>query len=883
RRISASKAGCITYDGIPDFVICTQIYDVDANTYIASVSVIDGSNGVELWSESRSGTGNCRIDADPVEDLNCDRTTDILVNIKSYDEDANTHDCSVAAISGLDGVYLWEESISGTGDGWLYADSVEDIDSDGIADFLIEINIWDIDWDAGEMLSCDCSVTAISGSDGTHLWEESMSGTGYGWMGVDFRDLDGDDMPDFLINFESGDWSANTFNSSLVALKGSDGTHFWDESISGAGIGMLDADSVEDLDGDGITDFLIEIDICDIDWDTGEILSCDCSVTAISGINGTHLWEESVSGTGIVWLYSSSVEDLNCDGITDFLISTTTYDVDWDAQEMLSYDCSVTAISGSDGTHLWEESASGTGAGDIGVDFCDLDYDNVPEFLICIESYDWDTNAYDCRIIAVNGSDGTHIWDTSMTGSGYGWVYAYPLDDLNCDGTVDILVDFRSYDIDWDAGEMLSYDCSVTAISGSDGTHLWEESVSGTGFGWMRVDFCDLDYDGVLEFLISTESCDLDANTYDFSLLVLNGSDGTHLWSDSKSGSGYGSFGVDLVEDLDCDFWSDIIVSTSVYDEIADTYTCSVSAKRGCDGSDIWVESMSGTGDTKMGIYEIVDLDRDGVSDVVVVSGEFVYETIRSYGMMAISGCDGHEIWTVDSNDYVDWSYRSGDFNGDGSNEMVLTTSDSVCVASGAVPFPVIPTIGDLNHDGDITTVDARIALEIAAGSRPYDPAADIDRNRVVNSLDARMILTMAQKIQVSVNAPEEVFDTFNATIDIEDVFDMNCGQFDLSFDPDVLNVTGVHDGCIGNISVPVDAWRLMDAGTIRVLFNLPGLTGVTGSGQVTTISFEVTGSPGDTSVLNVSDGLLVDVHGGVIPADWTDDVVSVGGAVILT
>jgi hypothetical protein len=396
----------------------------------------------------------------------------------------------------------------------------------------------------------------------------------------------------------------------------------------------------------------------------------------------------------------------------------------------------------------------------------------------------------------------------------------------------------------------------------------------------MRVDFCDLDYDGVLEFLISTESCDRDANTYDFSLLVLNGSDGTHLWSDSKSGSGCGSFGADLAGDLTGDLWSDIIVHTSVYDEIADTYDCSVSAKRGCDGSDIWVESMSGTGDMTMGIYEIVDIDRDGVSDVVVESGEFVYKTILRYGMKAISGCDGHEIWTVDSNDYVDWSYWSGDFNGDGANEMVFTTSDSVCIASGAVPFPIIPTIGDLNCDGNITTTDATIALEIAAGSRPYDPAADIDRNGVVTSLDARMILAMAQKIQVSVNASEEVFDTFNVTIDIEDVVEMNSGQFDLSFDPDVVNVTGVYDGCIGDTPMPIAAWRFMDAGTIRVLFYLQGGAGADGSGQITTISFEVTGSQGDTSVLDIFDGMLVNIHADVIPTDWTDDVVSVGGVV---
>ena len=51
---------------------------------------------------------------------------------------------------------------------------------------------------------------------------------------------------------------------------------------------------------------------------------------------------------------------------------------------------------------------------------------------------------------------------------------------------------------------------------------------------------------------------------------------------------------------------------------------------------------------------------------------------------------------------------------------------------------------GDLNRDGKITTTDAVITLEIAAGSHPFDPAADVDGDGVVTSLDALMILQAA-------------------------------------------------------------------------------------------------------------------------------------------
>ena len=55
---------------------------------------------------------------------------------------------------------------------------------------------------------------------------------------------------------------------------------------------------------------------------------------------------------------------------------------------------------------------------------------------------------------------------------------------------------------------------------------------------------------------------------------------------------------------------------------------------------------------------------------------------------------------------------------------------------------------GDLNGDGKITTTDAVIALEIAAGGRPCDAAmlaaADVSGDGEVTSLDALMILQVA-------------------------------------------------------------------------------------------------------------------------------------------
>jgi hypothetical protein len=143
--------------------------------------------------------------------------------------------------------------------------------------------------------------------------------------------------------------------------------------------------------------------------------------------------------------------------------------------------------------------------------------------------------------------------------------------------------------------------------------------------------------------------------------------------------------------------------------------------------------------------------------------------------------------------------------------------------------------------------------------------------------------------VGVRVNAPESVSGTFEVTIDIEDVTDFDSGQFDLSFDPDVVSFVNVEPGSIDGNEVPIDMWRLMDDGRVRVLFNLKDADGVSGSGYVASIIFETKGVQGDTSVVGVSKGTLVKPNSGKdvdssdgapkIPADWFNDTVTIGTA----
>lgn len=119
----------------------------------------------------------------------------------------------------------------------------------------------------------------------------------------------------------------------------------------------------------------------------------------------------------------------------------------------------------------------------------------------------------------------------------------------------------------------------------------------------------------------------------------------------------------------------------------------------------------------------------------------------------------------------------------------------------------------------------------------------------------------------VRLNAPERMDGDFSVAIDIENVADLDSGQFDLNFDPDTVRVVSVDDGNISGTNISIDDWAAVGENGIRILFNLPGLDGASGSGSLATVHFE-TIVPGNCA-MELSNGLLVDTMADEISASW--------------
>jgi len=136
--------------------------------------------------------------------------------------------------------------------------------------------------------------------------------------------------------------------------------------------------------------------------------------------------------------------------------------------------------------------------------------------------------------------------------------------------------------------------------------------------------------------------------------------------------------------------------------------------------------------------------------------------------------------------------------------------------------------------------------------------------------------------VSVCVNAPTEAEpdSQFTATVDITDVTDFDAGQFDISYDESVLrlDLDNVTAGRMGSTEIPVASWNQVGTGTYRIVVNVPGVPGVSGSGSLATLSFRVIGSAGDSSAVGLSNGFLNNNLGSEIAATWTGDSVKVGG-----
>ncbi len=578
-------------DGVADCVVGSHKGDVYA---------FSGRDGSPLW---RSETGANAWTSRSLADLNGDGVPDCVVV---------SEDRKVRALSGKDGRALWayeaqreftsaatlgDISVDGVPDcvvasldGWVHALSgvngsplwrfknnlllgsyatMVDVNADGVPDCV---------------LGCGRSLYALSGRDGSIVWQYDTPQTVYAPVLADLRGdgvlsvvVGSDDknvyalsaMDDFTLwSFQTGscslsppiptDLNGDSVPDSVVAsrehavyaLSGQDGAILWTFEVSGR---AEVSRQLADLNADGVPD-------CCAAGDDGR-------VSALSGRNGEVLW--TYVGEGDVHS-SPALADLDGDGTAECVVATQ--------------NGNVYAVAGRTPSCLWTASVHSPPS--TALEFADVDKDGRLDCILGSE---------DGCVTALSGKDGRQVWKSSNLRDEFDHPHVpdwLSVADLNGDGQLDAVVQ-----------ENVGFVC---VLSGQDGSVVFSRFETGTGGGAPIL--LDLDGDGVVD----TIGGHLDAEITPW-VIARSGASGQVLWA--------------------CPTDETVVCGAALKDRNGDGVPdCAFGAS---DGSVVILSGKDGSllfgtkrnGENPFSISPC-DLDRDGIQEMIVTWGDRI-EAIR--------------------------------------------------------------------------------------------------------------------------------------------------------------------------------------------------------------------------------------------------------------
>ena len=501
---------------------------------------------------------------------------------------------------------LWDEAHAGAK--WTNAFSVSDLNGDDKADVLVLTSTYN------EATGTETArVIAKRGSNGEKLWDEPVTGTaGTNISAFAAGDLDGDKNEDVLVLISTG---SSTKTKTVIAKCGSDGKHIWNESVSGSEPELIV--SAGDLGEDDTGDVLVMMTTSELDMTTF-VTKTAARLIANRGRDGESLWEEHINTTGWTPISASIVGDLDGDGKDDLLVqmSSTEFDI---ASGTITTTATLIAKRGCNGEQLWNESVSGTLGTIISASRAgDLDGDGMEDVLVQMRSIEFDiassNSVMTTTVIAKRGSNGENLWEEAADGN----AWAISAGDLNGDDKGDVLVQISSIALD-KAPDTSATTTTVIAKEGYNGEPLWEEPVTGTDLVLFALPAGDLDGDDQDDVLVQMWEYNGSTSDEIATVIAKRGHNGEHLWEESVTGKELSAL---PAGDLNGDKKRDVVVHMQEYDEVTDTTTETVMAKRGDDAKRIWAAESDGP------IWvgsAWADLNGDEIADVVLGSYDQVY------------------------------------------------------------------------------------------------------------------------------------------------------------------------------------------------------------------------------------------------------------------
>jgi hypothetical protein len=355
--------------------------------------------------------------------------------------------------------------------------------------------------------------------------------------------------------------------------------------------------------------------------------------------------------------------------------------------------------------------------------------------------------------------------------------------------------------------------------------------------------------------------------------LIKTDSSGGEMWSYTYGGSGSeGARSVAVAPD------GGYVIAGTTY-SYGPGYGKMWLVKTDASGNEEWNEYFGGSN------YE------DGMSVAVTLDGGYICT-----GDTGSYGAGGSDVWLV----------KVGE--SDTTPPTVASTSPASGASGVSVETVVTATFSEAMDESTITTgsftvagVSGSVAYNSGSYTATFTPAADLAYDTTYTaSLSTAVTDTSgnplastyswsfttetepAGPVAVSLDAPDEAApdSDFTVSIDVSEVTDFDSCNYDITYDASVLRLDDIASGLIGSTAVPVDMYNELSPGTYRVIQNIPGVAGVSGSGYLAVLHFHVIGAEGDSSSISISNGVLSDNQAGEITATWTGDSVDITSVV---
>jgi len=390
--------------------------------------------------------------------------------------------------------------------------------------------------------------------------------------------------------------------------------------------------------------------------------------SALTGISTpTEIW--SYTTDNLIGSGSPVIGDIDNDGELDILIPTANF-----GSTAGIYAAGIYALD-KEGNLKWKYQT-----GDYGTyatpPMADIDGDGKLETIF---------PSYAGKIVAVD-DDGTEIWSVDKGSAGTRSVIA----DVTGDNGLDVVVgaasktfllkasdgtqiwqaDYRMLcdpaiaDVDGDGKLEIVFSASgkvIVALNAENGTVAWTSTAMGQDAQNNLAIITDINSDG---------KPDVVAGARDKKFYVFSGADGTQIWSYTVVGRTFSA----AAADFNGDGYDDVVTTATRANGI-ESYVYLLDVKNQVL---LWQHNIVGK---KYYSTErspsIADINGDGTPDIVVAG--------LSKKLYALSGTDGSEIWTIDTNDPSAGVPAIGDLNGDGIMDIVVSAGNSVQVFSETV------------------------------------------------------------------------------------------------------------------------------------------------------------------------------------------------------